>query len=63
VWPVDDETGVLEHLEVLRHGRPADRQVTRQLDDRARTLGDAFEDRAPRGVAEGGESVESVSHC
>ena len=36
--------------------------VDGELDDGPGALSDELEDRAPRGVAEGGKSVESVSH-
>ena len=53
---------VLEHLEVLRDRGPADRQLAGELADRARALGEALEDRAPRRVAERRPAIRLVSH-
>ena len=39
-----DEPRVLEHLQVLGHRRPADRQLVGQLADRPRPLGQALDD-------------------
>ena len=47
-----DEAGVAQHLEVLGHRRPADRQSVGQLADRARAGGQSFEDRPPGAVGE-----------
>ena len=55
------EAGVLQHLQMLRHGRPADRQPGRQLAHRPRRLDHALEHRAARRVGEGGE-LGFVSH-
>src|SRR5882672_5520898 len=54
---VAHETGVLEHLQMLGDGRPAHRQLGRQLTDRTGSLAKALEDRPPRGIAERRESV------
>ena len=40
---VDDQPGVLEHLQVLRDGGPAHGQFAGELPDRPRTLGEALE--------------------
>jgi len=58
---VDNETRVLEHLEVLGDRGPADGQPAGELADRARASGDALEDRAPGGIAKGGPAVNRVS--
>ncbi len=42
----------LQHLEVLRHRGTTDRQLVRQLTDRSWSLGQAFEDRPSRRIAE-----------
>src|SRR4029450_8088917 len=47
---VDHQPGLLQHLEMLRDGRPADRQPVRELADRLRTLGQTLEDLASRRV-------------
>ena len=44
--PLGDQAGVLEHLQVLRHRRPADRQRVGQLAHRPRPLGQARDDGA-----------------
>ena len=49
---VGHEPRVLEHLEVLGHGRSADGQLARQLADGARSIGKPLEDRAPGRVAQ-----------
>ena len=59
---VDHEPRVLQDLEVLRHGRPADRQLARELADRARRAREPLEDLAPGRVGEGREGDRSVSH-
>jgi hypothetical protein len=60
--PVHHQPRPLEHLEVLRDGRPADRQPTGKLSDRPRPVRETLEDRAPRRIAEGGPRVGLVSH-
>jgi hypothetical protein len=50
--PVGHETGVLEHLEVLRHRRARDGQAGGQLPDRLGPVGQGVEDRAARPVGE-----------
>ena len=49
---VDNQAGVLEHLQVLRHRRPAHRQPGRQLPHRLRPIGQAGHDRAARAVGQ-----------
>ena len=49
---IDDEPGLLELLEVLRHGRPPDRQPPRDLHDWLRPLAQALQDRAAGPVAQ-----------
>src|SRR5919106_5187334 len=49
---IDHEAGVFEYFQVLRDRRPADRQGTSQLTNRARMLDQQLEDRAPGRVAE-----------
>src|SRR5687768_3443456 len=50
-----DETGALEHAQVLRDGLDAHRERLRQLADRRLAVGQAREDRAARRVGERGE--------
>src|SRR6266853_2253258 len=50
-----DQAGALEDLEVLGDGRKADVEGLGQFQDRGFTRGEAREDRAPRGIGEGGE--------
>ena len=54
---VDDQPGVLEHLQVLRDGRPADGQLAGELADRARSLAQVLEDRPPGRIAERGQPL------
>ena len=58
--PVEDQPGVLQHLEVLRDGRPADgaRSPARR---RPRAFGEALEDRPSRRIAERRPSIGLVS--
>ena len=55
---VGHQAGVLEHLQVLRHRRPADRELVRELADRQRAGRQALEDRAARRIP---QRVHSVS--
>src|SRR3989442_1245116 len=43
VSPFGDETGLLEHAEMLRHGGPAHRQLLGQLRHGQRTSAESFE--------------------
>src|SRR5262249_46231812 len=58
---VDDEARILQHLQVLRDGRPADRQLARELGDGLRPPGQPLEDGPPGRVAKGRPAVRSVS--
>ena len=62
--PVDrtrDQTGALEHPEVLGHRRQGHVEWSRQLGDHRRRGGEAREHRAPRAVCEGLEhEVQSI---
>src|SRR5579863_4850600 len=59
--PVDHQPGFLERLEMLRDGRPADRQSKGEIADRGRALGQALEDGPPGGIAEDGPPRKLVS--
>src|SRR5439155_11949967 len=52
-----DQARALEDLEVLGHGRKADLEGLGQFQDRSFARGEAREDRAPRGIREGGEGA------
>jgi hypothetical protein len=52
---VDDQAGVLEHAQVLRHGGPADGQMPGDVADGQGTVGDQLDDRSPGRVAQGVE--------
>jgi hypothetical protein len=54
---VDHQPGVLQNLEVLRDGGPADGQVAGQLANRTRAVGKPLEDRPPRRVAKCRQSI------
>ena len=58
---INDQPSVLEDLEVLRDGRSADRQPTRELSHGAGAIGEPFEDCASCVIAEGGPSSTFVS--
>jgi hypothetical protein len=58
---VDDQPGALQHLEVLRDGGVADRQLAGELADGVRTLGEAFEDGASRRVAQRRPAIGRVA--
>src|SRR5207245_1353897 len=53
--PALDQARALEHREMLRHRLNADRKRLRQLVHGRLTVGEPLEDRATRGVGEGGE--------
>jgi len=60
---VTHHADVLEHLEVLRHRRLADRQGLRQLTDGALSPGELDDDRAARSISQCRPSlVMFVSH-
>lgn len=58
--PVADQPGVFEHLQVLRDRWSADRQLAGEFADRAWSLGQALEDRAPRSISERAPFVSSL---
>ena len=58
---IGHEPGLLEDLEVLRHGGPAHRHLPGDLADRARTGAQLLEHLPARGIGEGRKSV-TVSH-
>ena len=62
VLAVADEARVLEHAQVLRDGRPADRQSVGELADRARPRLQRLEDASPCRVAEGVEDYSVSRH-
>src|SRR5215471_18595774 len=59
--PVHNEPRLLQHLEVLGDGGPADRQLASKFADRPRTVRQKLEDRASGGVTEGVPATGSVS--
>ena len=59
---VDDETGVLQHLQMLRDRRPADGQLTGQLADRAGVLDQPLENRPPGRISQCRPAIRRVSH-
>ena len=54
---LDDEGGVTEHLQMLGHCGPADRQLSRQLAYGTGTFGHKLEHPAPSGIGQSGQSV------
>src|SRR5438128_3696025 len=61
VSPLGDETGLLEHTEMLRHGGPAHRQLPRQRRHPQRTSTEALEHSPPRRIPESVKRIY-VSH-
>ena len=61
VGVVTHQPGVLQHLEVLAHRRPAHRQLPGELPHGARRPGDACEDRASGRIGERRQSRKMVS--
>src|SRR5262245_43952581 len=53
--PARDQTGALQHLEVLGNGGKAHGKGLGQLYDRGRALGEARQDCAPGGIGKGRE--------
>ena len=51
VGPVDDQSRILEHPQVLRDGGTAHRELAGELADRPWALGEALEDGAPRRIS------------
>src|SRR5262245_10050368 len=58
---IGDETGVLQHFEMLRHGRTADRHVLRKGSDGQRSGPEPLEHAAARWISQCGE-CPFVSH-
>lgn len=58
---IPHQAGGLEHPQVLRYGRPADRQPGRQLADGLGPGAQAFEDGEPRRVAQRFQTALNVS--
>jgi hypothetical protein len=58
---VDDQPGVLQHAQVLRHRRSTDRQLARKLDHRARAIQKQVEDRLPSRITKRGPGGSLVS--
>src|SRR5215475_2269589 len=50
---IGDETGFLQHFEMLRYGRPADRHVLRKRSDRQRSGPEPLEHAAARWISQG----------
>ena len=61
IGPVDHEPGLLQHLQVLGHRRPGDRQLRRDLADGAWAVSQELEHGATGRVAERREAVNLVS--
>src|SRR5689334_17400028 len=59
--PVHDQPRLLQHLQVLRDGGPADWQHAGKFAHRPRTVRQKLEDRASGRVAEGVPATSSVS--
>src|SRR5260370_39996373 len=51
-WPIHDETGVLEDLEMLADRRTRDRHVPGDLDDREWTEFEPLDDTSARSIPE-----------
>jgi hypothetical protein len=58
---VRNQPSILEHPKVMRHSRPTDRQLTRQLYDRTRAIRQQRNDRLPRWIAERYPRISSVN--
>src|SRR5215475_15262423 len=58
---IGDETGFLQHLEMLGYGRPADRHVLRERSDRQWSGPEPLEHAAARWISQCGECL-FVSH-
>ena len=59
---IEDEAGILEHLQVLRDGRPADGKVARQFGHRAWVLDQQLKDRPPGRISQRRKGICRVSH-
>src|SRR4051794_22822131 len=55
--PAGDQSGSLEHLEMLGDRLHADRKSLGELVDRRLSVGESLEDRPPGGVGESGEGA------
>ena len=51
--PIDDEVRIFQDAQVLRDGRPADRESARELTHRLRSGQQPLENRPTRGIAKG----------
>src|SRR5215468_5220353 len=58
---IGDETGFLQHLEMLGYSRPAHRHMLRKRSDRQRSGPEPLEHAAARGISQCGECF-FVSH-
>ena len=54
--------GIFEHSQMLRDRRAADRELPRQIDDRARSIRQPFQNGQPGGITQCQERGISVSH-
>jgi len=62
--PALDEAGALQHLQMARHGRRADREGPSDVADRQLApRHQALDDREPRGIGEGGEDGIERRHA
>jgi hypothetical protein len=59
---VNDKTRILEHAQMLRDGRPADREQARQLSHREWAFHESFENDAARAVPQRGPRIHFVSN-
>jgi hypothetical protein len=59
---VGHETGFFQHLQMLGHGRPADRQAARELADRGFSDAQSLEYLTARRIPERSELRHCVSH-
>lgn len=61
VRAVDDQAGLLEYPQMLRHRRATDRELPGQFPDPTGTVSEAFEDGPPSGISQGVELSMVVS--
>lgn len=54
---LDDKAGILEHLQMLGHGWPADRKPVSELADRERAPREVLNDRPAGAITEHGPFV------
>ena len=57
IAPLGDQPGFFQHLQVLRDGRPADRQALGNRCDRPRRVEDAIENQPPRRIGKRGNAA------